>query len=483
MKKILLMITAVVAAALSVNAQVTPPSGIEEESWSVTYTFHYNGGEEDGTEPMKVVFDGDDVYFDFPNPITGNTWMKGTRNGQIVTFPKGQLVGNYGGDVYYMGQNDEGLCDIEFYYEEAAGVFMLNDMYLLINSSLTVVDAWGYFSPVMITRDGGMAEDELAYVLTGQNVNPNNESQSEDLNEDVKVRIDGSSFAVQGLSGFDPTIWLTGTISDGVATFAKRQSAGSYNDTALYFIGYDGKETDITFSYDEATGVLVAQQYILCISAGGGTYQMLQNVVLSPKSGDNVAPQVVTPPADLQASPYVFTGLRMLTDDEGNYAGTEEVNYNVKVGFYNNNSEVYIQGLCQYLPEAWVKGTVGEDFLGDKPVTFAAGQYYGQYGLYPLYMVARYGNQLTDMVFNYDEMTKTFTNDGGVYLVLNLMANQPAPIEIFVTATLRPGTYTAIESVTDNKSADDAWYSQQGVRVAHPSKGIFIKGGKKVVVK
>ena len=98
-------------------------------------------------------------------------------------------------------------------------------------------------------------------------------------------------------------------------------------------------------------------------------------------------------------------------------------------------------------------------------------------------MVARYGNQLTDMVFNYDEMTKTFSNDGGVYLVLNLMANQPAPIEMYVTATLKPGTYTAIESVTDGKPADEAWYTQQGVRVTRPSKGIYIKGGKKVIVK
>jgi hypothetical protein len=277
-------------------------------------------------------------------------------------------------------------------------------------------------------------------------------------------------------------MWLHGTIDGSVATFAKRQSAGTYGTTQLYMIGYDGSECDITFSYDAESGVLVAQQYILCVTSDGNTYQMLTDVVLSPKNGAQpVLPEVVTPPAELQTASYVFTGNKMLYNDEGEYTGYEVAKRNARVGFYNTN-EVYIQGLCEQLPEAWVKGTVADGAFGDKAVTVAAGQFYGQYGLYPLYIVARYGNELTDMKFVYDPQTREFKNEGGVYMVLNVMPNQPAPIEIYATVSLTPGSLSGIQDVEKVK-ADSAtsYYNLSGQRVKNPSKGFFIINGKKVL--
>lgn len=474
---------AVTMAAMNAWAQSpVPPTSATQEEWHVAAIFTSGDQSEDVNETMAVVFDGNDIYFNFPNPITGNTWMKGTRNGETVTFAKGQKVGTYGGqNIYYMGLDENGLCDIVFNYDEGNGLFTMTDMWLTLNGSLTKNSALGYFSPVVVTRNDSESEAQ-SYVMTGKNVNPNNQEQYENINETVLVRIDGSNIAIQGLSAYDPAVWLKGTISEGIATFAKRQPAGSYNNTALYFIGYDGSETDIIFSYDAETGVLIAGQYILCIAADGDTYELLQDIVLAPKdgSGDTPMPEVVTPPAGLKASPYIFTGNKMLTDEEGGYLGTEEVKYNVKLGFYNNNTEVFIQGLCNYLPEAWVKGTVGEEFLGAQPVTFAKGQFYGQYGLYPLYLAARQGNYLTNMVLNYDSQKREFTNESGVYLVTNLMPDQPAVVDLFVTVKLSPGSLSGIQSVTADHSADDAWYTLQGVRVDRPGRGIFIYKAKKV---
>ena len=42
---------------------------------------------------------------------------------------------------------------------------------------------------------------------------------------------------------------------------------------------------------------------------------------------------------------------------------------------------------------------------------------------------------------------------------------------------------TAIQGVTTATTADDAWYTLQGVRVAQPTRGLYIHNGKKVVVK
>ena len=45
------------------------------------------------------------------------------------------------------------------------------------------------------------------------------------------------------------------------------------------------------------------------------------------------------------------------------------------------------------------------------------------------------------------------------------------------------GEETAIQGVTTTATTDDAWYTLQGVRVAQPTRGLYIHNGKKVVVK
>ena len=45
------------------------------------------------------------------------------------------------------------------------------------------------------------------------------------------------------------------------------------------------------------------------------------------------------------------------------------------------------------------------------------------------------------------------------------------------------GETTGINAVETSKTADNAFYTLQGVRVAKPSKGLYIMGGKKVIVK
>ena len=40
-----------------------------------------------------------------------------------------------------------------------------------------------------------------------------------------------------------------------------------------------------------------------------------------------------------------------------------------------------------------------------------------------------------------------------------------------------------VNTDTDNRSADKAWYTLQGVRVSHPTKGIYIHEGKKVIIR
>jgi hypothetical protein len=137
------------------------PSEAVRETWYVSYTFHYMGAnnteqKESAVEEMEVEFDGDDLAFNFPNPIRSNTWMKGTKSTEegpvSYIFPNGQYIGKFGTeDAYYCGSNGNELIDMQFYYDEEANTFH-NFQHILINSSQTVVSYWGYFSDVVISK-------------------------------------------------------------------------------------------------------------------------------------------------------------------------------------------------------------------------------------------------------------------------------------------------------------------------------------------
>ena len=46
-----------------------------------------------------------------------------------------------------------------------------------------------------------------------------------------------------------------------------------------------------------------------------------------------------------------------------------------------------------------------------------------------------------------------------------------------------PGESTGITAHEVQSAQNDAWYTLQGIQVQQPSKGVFIKNGKKFVIK
>lgn len=64
---------------------------------------------------------------------------------------------------------------------------------------------------------------------------------------------------------------------------------------------------------------------------------------------------------------------------------------------------------------------------------------------------------------------------GKAYLVVN----NAAAANFFAL----DGSTTAIKNVETAQTADNAYYTLQGVKVERPAKGIYIKNGKKVVIK
>jgi len=134
------------------------PSEEVKEAWYVSYIFNYGSGdemqEESDTETLEVIFSGDNVTFNFPNPINGNAQLRGTKDGEgNYVFPNGQYIANYGTErAYFCGSDGTTLTDIIFVYDEEKQQFLCTSP-ILINSSTTNISYWGYFSLVIISKE------------------------------------------------------------------------------------------------------------------------------------------------------------------------------------------------------------------------------------------------------------------------------------------------------------------------------------------
>ena len=100
---------------------------------------------------------------------------------------------------------------------------------------------------------------------------------------------------------------------------------------------------------------------------------------------------------------------------------SEDASVNREVGVAFVDNDIYVQGLCEYLPEAWVKGTVDTEA---GTATFATGQFYGTYAEeYDLFFVG-YGEDVEDVVFSYDAENGLLTTENFIVLAGDQEANQ-----------------------------------------------------------
>ena len=437
MKKTLLFLAAAFVSLCGFAQGATVPADAVTEQWTAKFVMHYQGSSGEQTEninePMDVAFAGNDVYFNLPNPFTGNTWVKGTRNADVVTFQKGQYIGSYGGSVYMVGQNESGICDVLFDYNESQGVFSLNNMQIVMSSSATAIDAWAYFTDMVVTKDDSGE-------LTGLNAPPAGTpteawtmtctEDGEQSTYDVKLAIVGNQMYLQGVSFQDA--WVVGTIEGSQVTFPK-QFVGSYSGYDLYFAAYVGGEgvIDAVLDYDAEGGRLTTVQNLVLATNDGYAMGMMSDVVILRNGGDEPADKPVVAPEGLATEEYVFKGTSIKYDADGTVAGMEPVQWNVRVGF--SGSDVYIQGLCQLFPDAWVKGT-----LDDGEVTFAAGQFYGQHPVITsslFYFAGQIFGELSEVVMSFDNTDRVFRS-GSYYVLLNSEKSVMAPYEVYAGVTI-----------------------------------------------
>lgn len=238
-------------------------------------------------------------------------------------------------------------------------------------------------------------------------------SSWEQVSTPVKVGIDGDNVYIQGVSVLLPEAWIKGTLnSEDMTVSFPMQYYGKFNNYDDYFFpvtpvdgGY--APIDAVFNYNAELGTFILSQDVVCYIVENSSdielswfYQFDSQMTIVPE-GD-----VVEVPEGLETQDYALTGTYMGYED--NWFEGDPLASNAKVGF--DGDDIYVQGLCVYLPQAWVKGhREGDTYVFDN------GQYFGTFiyqgDAYQFYFMGAtpYSNDPAPMVMTLDEATGTLT--------------------------------------------------------------------------
>ena len=225
----------------------------------------------------------------------------------------------------------------------------------------------------------------------------------------VGLALQGDDMYIRGLGSTNEEKWVKGTKNaDGAYVFPKGQDLGDYYDEdRLFFLGYsDNVFTDPVLRVNAASGVYEfttdiienadytdRSYYVEWINAGA---------TITIDEAEQEIPTLIELPEGLVPEAWTFSGKDYFEDDA-------DVAYNVNVCF--DGTDVYVQGISQAVPEAWILGS-----LEDNKITFASGQYLG--GDDELWFIGYNMNSgIADYVMTYDAENFTMSNGSSNELI------------------------------------------------------------------
>ena len=249
------------------------------------------------------------------------------------------------------------------------------------------------------------------------------------VSRSIKVGWDGDNVYVQGFSVLLPDAWIMGIIDHETNTVSfGQQYFGRYQGYDSYFFPVSPTNEGYVpvlaiFNYNEEAGTFVLSQDVVCYIIENSSptelawYYQYDSVM-------NMVPDAdaVEVPEGLETQEYTIQGTYMGVTEGGSWFEGDPLLNSAKVGF--DGDDIYIQGMCVYLPQAWVKGhRVGESYVLDN------GQYFGTFiytgDAYPLYYIGCEPESL-----NPAEVVLTIDEDSGEITAQNWYAISASPDDV-----------------------------------------------------
>ncbi len=248
---------------------------------------------DDQSGTTQIAFDGNDVYI--KNPVADyacETWMKGTKNGNTITFPLGQFLyysadDGYGlyltmaditlqdmGDDFFIvntSANDETSTEITYTINETDNTITQNgtsDSRILAvawsddNTVLSYAAPGGEYSTVFTLDDSYVPPStDLVELPVGAEVQTwyAEGAGSKVPPTDPKVAFVGNDVYISNIFSDFPESWIKGTIDGTTVTFEGLQYLGKFQNYDTWAVSADENgvlKENFTFTYDETAKTL-----------------------------------------------------------------------------------------------------------------------------------------------------------------------------------------------------------------------------------
>ena len=289
----------------------------------------------------------------------------------------------------------------------------------------------------------------------------------------VNVGFDGNDMWLQGISEFLPKAWIKGVREGNKIIFPNSQLLGA-NDALLYFKCAEfnpvngnttQKDMELTINDD---GTYSTFDYVFITADKDNLYYInyYQGLTLSRY------PDVVTiVPDDLEVKDYIFT-YKTRSSPVAPFVNSQT---KVKVGFFEDM--VFIKGLWEYMPDAWVGGT-----LEDGKLVMNLAQFMGNYkeeysGVYPIFLTAFDNNTgllLPQVTFTFNAGTRSF-HEASSPLSIGINKTGYLSLQDFFECALIPEN-SGVESIIADDVYVTGYYDLQGRQFneAPTTGGIYI---------
>lgn len=442
---------------------VTPPAGIAAEEYYYTGKYDGGNGDEELNTKVNVVKDGNDIYFQGLSKVSDtsgintDSWVKGSIDGNTVTIPMNQFIGEYNGEFTYLtgGSLDTGaMMDITLTYDAQADAYTANVDYF-VNSELNRIYYYiRYAAGNLISKEAPVLPDKVtppagiepvAYQYWGAY----RHSSTTDLLSSVNVVKDGNDIYFQGLANgnaddqYLPEAWVKGTIDGNKVTIPTGQFLDKVGVDLVYLIGIDAageKIADLTMTYDEQADTYTLDNYYAANTAPDAfsmvMYFMPGNVIGKEAPA---TPEEVVVPDELTLYNYILSTYEVTGQDEQGNPKFNPVTLPITVGV-DADYNMYMKGLCQDLPEAWVRCHYDDDYN----LVIPTRQYFGTkvesfYGMTfedPHYLLGLGENGFTDVVLVYDQENDAYVSQTEAILD-NAMLNTVNYYHYYANPTLK----------------------------------------------
>ena len=406
---------------------VTPPEGLVTQTMPVSGLEYVGAASTKLESTVQVGWQGNDVYIQGLLRPLPEAWIKGTLSGREITFPRAYMGKDDVAPYFFAGYTSSGMIDAMAYYDAAENTIMFNGS-AEFNSSLSYQDMRIYFNglfignlPDVVTPPASLQTKEAP--LHGRTYNG---SAWAEVDRTVVLGIDGSDVYVKGLFNEVPDGWIKGTLSGGKATFPTGQYVGKDKDynTLIYMVGYDDDArqfADPTFSYYADEDVFVSD--VTIVANGQKTdwyYSSYFEAGLT--IGDEDLLTVTTLPSGAVARTVPLVGTQVQYNNSSGQNEVLPLESTVRIALVGDD-EVYIQGLSEHLPTAWVKGK--RDARGN--VTLTSPQMFGTYELnnteYKLFLLgvelSQNDYKIVDVKLSYNAMRDTYTLQTPLFVSIN----------------------------------------------------------------